>query len=401
MLNRLLSLLLLPLLSAITLCAQDVETRFSTEKTTYLAGEPIFVALTATNKSKKPVWIDFKSSDLAKLLCDDFAAEVPGAESAREQWGCGFAGSCGRGLREISPGKSFSLRQLLNSQFRLQPGTYAIRVQTSISVHAQNLFDSPEIAKFDVADILTVNVQPRNEGQLKADFQPFVEELHSSDLMKRNEAAGVITTLAPPFLEDVLVELTKSPYARAAIEALREANTSKTREALAQIATGAGDSVLRIEAIRNLGRTHDETYLPTLFQLMEADDKDIQYAAAEAAGNLGGAEAIPRLVALVSSPDVATRGAGANGLGDAHTSKSVPILIGLLKDPDANVRQTAVTGLYLLTHRAAFENNQWADVTSTESAAVVHQRWAHWWISHWRDAKIHGLADCAPPESLD
>lgn len=401
MLNKLLTLLLLTLLSAITSSAQDVETQFSTDKTTYRTGEPIFVALTATNKSNEPVWIDFKSPDLAKFFCDDFAAEVLGAESAQEQWNCGFAGSCGRGLREILPGKSLSMRQLLNSQFRLQPGAYTIRLHADISVHAQNLFDSPEIAQLNVTDTLTVNVQPANESQLKADFQPFVEELKSPDLTRRNEAAVAITTLAPPFLEDILVGLTKSPYAHAAIEALRKANTSKTRETLAQIAVGAGDSSLRIEAIRNLGRTHDETYLPTLFQLMETDDKEIQYAAAEGAGNLGGAEAIPRLAALVSSPDAATRRAGANGVGDAHTSKSVPILIGLLTDPDANVRQAAINGLYLLTHRAALENHQWADVTSAESAAVVHQRWAHWWISHGSDAKVHGLADCAPPESLD
>lgn len=134
---------------------------------------------------------------------------------------------------------------------------------------------------------------------------------------------------------------------------------------------------------------------------METDDKEIQNAAAEAAGNLGGPAAVPQLAALVSSSDVETRRAGTNGLGDAHASQAVPILIGLLLDSDANVRQAAVSGLYLLTHRAAFENNQWADVTSPQSAAAVHQRWVSWWNSHGKDSKIHGLADCAPPESLD
>ena len=400
-LNRLLSLLLLPLLTAATLSAQDVESRFTTDKANYLSGEPVFVALTVSNKGNKPVWIDFKSPDLAKLLCDDFAVEVPGAESAQEQWGCGSAGSCGRGLREVLPGKSLSLRQLLNWRFRLQPGVYDIQAHTAIVVHAQNLFDSSQVAQFDVTDSLTVKVQRGNENQLKAAFQPFVEELDSPDLMKRSEAAGAITALAPPFLEDALVALTKTSYAYTAIVALRKADTSKTREALAQIATGGGDSMLRIEAARNLGRTHDATYLPTLFQLMETDNKEIQNAAAEAAGNLGGAAAVPQLAALVSSPDAETRRAGTNGLGDAHASQAVPVLIGLLLDSDANVRQAAVSGLWLLTHRAAFENNQWADVTSPESAAAVHQRWVHWWNSHRSDSEIHGLADCAPPKPLD
>jgi hypothetical protein len=402
MLNRLLPLLLLTLLNAASpLPAQHVEARFTTDKANYLTGEPVLVALTVSNGGGKSIFIDLKSPDLAKLLCDDFAVEVPGAESAQEQWGCGFAGSCGRGFREVLPGKSLSLRQLLNSQFRLQPGVYAIHAHTAIVVHDQNLFDSPQIAEFDVTDTLTVKVQRSNKNELKAAFQPFVEELDSPDLMKRSEAAGAITMLAPAFLEDVLIELTKSSYAYAAIGALRKADTAKTREALAQIATGTGDSMLRIEAARNLGRTHDATYLPTLLKLMKTDDKEIQNAAAGAAGNLGGPAAVPQLAVLVSSSDAETRRAGTNGLADAHASQAVPILIGLLLDSDANVRQAAVSGLYLLTHRAAFENNQWADVTSPQSAAAVHQRWVSWWNSHGKNSKIHGLADCGPPESLD
>jgi HEAT repeat protein len=219
--------------------------------------------------------------------------------------------------------------------------------------------------------------------------------------MKRSQAAGAITELAPPFLEDALVELTKSSYAYGAISALRKADTSKTRAALAQIATSTDDSMFRIEAIRNLGRTNDLAYLPTLFQLRASDDKQIQNAAAEAAGSLGGRAAVPQLAALASSPGVETRIAGTNGLGDAHASQAVPILIGKLLDSDANVRQAAVSGLWLLTHRAAFENNQWADVTSPQSSAAVHSRWVRWWNTHRNDAKVHGLADCAPPESLD
>ncbi len=103
MLNRLLPLLVLTLLTAATLSAQDIEARFTTDKANYLAGEPVFVALTVSNKGNEPVWTDFKSPDMP-LLCHDFAVEVPGAESAQEQWGCGFAGSCGRGFREV-PGQ--------------------------------------------------------------------------------------------------------------------------------------------------------------------------------------------------------------------------------------------------------------------------------------------------------
>jgi HEAT repeat protein len=401
--NKLLPLLLLTLLTAATMSAQGVEARFTTGKENYIAGEPVFVALTVSNKGNKPAWIDFKLPVVTNFsfFCEDFAFEVPGAESAQEQWGCGIAGSCGRSFREVLPGKSLSLRQLVNSQFRLQPGVYGIHAYTTIVVLAQDLFDSPQIAQFDVTDTLPVKVQRSNENQLEAAFQSYVEELNSPDLLKRGEAANAITELATPFLEDVLIEMTKSSYAGAAINALRKAGTVKTRETLGQIATSSGDSGLGFAAIRNLGRAGDMTYLPALLRLMQSDDKQIQYAAAEAVGNLGGAEAVQQLAALVSRPDEQTRVAGANGLGVTHARKAVPVLVGLLLDSDANVRQAAISALYLLTHRAALEGNQWADVTSPQSAAAVHQRWVRWWNSHGNDSEIHGMADCAPPKSLD
>ena len=401
MLNKVLPLVLLLMLGVSNLPAQGIDAHFTVDKSIHFAGEPVFIALTVSNKGDKPVWVDFKSPDMP-LFCHDFALEVPGAESAAKNWGCGFAGSCGRGLREVPPGKSISLQQLLNGEFRLDRlGPYLIQAHTVIEVHDQNLFDSPEVKHLEVSDTLTVNLQSSSESQLIAAFQPFVEELDSSDDVKRSEAANAITQLAPPFLEDVLIQLTKSSYAYAAIVALRKANTLKTRIALAQLATSSGDSTLRVEAISNLGRTNDLSYVPALLGLLKSDDKQIQNAAAEAAGNLGGPTAVTRLAALISSPDEQTRLAGVNGLGNSHARQAVPFLIRMLLDSDANIRQAAVSGLWLLTHRAAFEGNQWTDVASQQSAAAVHQRWVLWWNSHGHDSKIHGMSDCDSPQSLD
>jgi hypothetical protein len=335
------------------------------------------------------------------LLCHDFTIEVSEAESV-PLWGCGIAGSCGRGFNGIPMGNSVSVWRLLNRDFRLRRlGPYGIHAHTTVVVHSEDSFDSPAIDQFEVSETLTVTLQRGNENQLRAAFRPFVEELESPDWMKRTEAVVAITTLAPPFLDHSLIELTKTEYALAAIEALRKADTAKSREALAQIADGSGESSRRIEAISNLGRTNDATYLPALLELLESDDKYIQNAAAEAAGELGGSAAITQLATLISNPDAEVRAAGANGLAYSHSRHAVPILIGLLLDPDSNVRQAAENGLRLLTHRAASEGNQWADVTSPQVAASVQLRWVRWWSSHGDTSEIHGMADCAPSESID
>src|SRR5271165_1827626 len=232
-LRKLLPLFLLA--SATTLSAHDVQARFTTNKANYGIGEPIIVNLVVSNNGSSPIWVDFKPSDFP-LLCHDFAVEIPEASPAR-LWGCGIAGSCLRGFREIPAGGNIALRQLVNAEFSFnEDGIYTLHARTAIDVHNQNLFSSPEIDRLEVFDTLKVNLHGSSESQLKAAFQPYVEDLHSPELEESSEAAGAITALAPPFLEDVLIELTKTNYAYARSEALRKANSLKTREALAQIA---------------------------------------------------------------------------------------------------------------------------------------------------------------------
>ncbi len=184
---------LIGLLGTAPSSAQSVEAQFSTETPDYFVGEPVFVTLAIANKTSERLWLEFQSPDIAKLLCDDFAIEVPGAAPADEPWGCGFAGSCGRGLKELPPGKSTTLRQLVNQRFRLLQGAYSLRAQTSIVVRKQNLFDSPKVEQLDVSDSLQINVRRGNEAELESAFRPVVAEVSSPDLTRRAEAAAAIT----------------------------------------------------------------------------------------------------------------------------------------------------------------------------------------------------------------
>ena len=176
--------------------AQSVDARFSTEKSNYLVGEPLFVILTVSNKTGETIWLDIQPPDLAAFRCDTFAIEVPGASPAEDQWGCGVAGSCLRGLREVLPHKNVILRQLVNQQFRLQAGAYSIRAQTTIVVHNQDLLDSSKVEQVNAFDTLQVRVQRGSQNELEAAFGPIVTQLNDSDLMQRASAAAAITELA-------------------------------------------------------------------------------------------------------------------------------------------------------------------------------------------------------------
>src|SRR4029079_10996322 len=121
--------------------------QFTTDKSSYLIGEPVYVVLSITNNGDMPLWIGF---GLADRFCANFAIEMPGADSALEKWGCGVGSSCGRGLREVLPHGTISVRQLVNRQFRLHDGNYLVRARGTVTVRGQNLFDSPPLDQFDV-----------------------------------------------------------------------------------------------------------------------------------------------------------------------------------------------------------------------------------------------------------
>src|SRR6266576_1357390 len=56
--NSLLVALSLTLLGPLSVSAQGIEARFSTEKTNYLVGEPLFVILTVSNKTSETTWFE-------------------------------------------------------------------------------------------------------------------------------------------------------------------------------------------------------------------------------------------------------------------------------------------------------------------------------------------------------
>jgi HEAT repeats len=399
--SRLPVALLLAFLTATLASAQKIDARFSTEKSEYLAGEPVFVTLTLYNKTGQTIWLDFKPPGLP-FLCQDFDVDILGAQRVDNGWGCGIAGSCGRGLKEVHSGGKLTERELLNRRYSLRPGDYALHARTTLVLRSQNLWHAPEIGQEEISDDLSISVQQSTEDQLKAAFEPFLKDLHSEDPTERAEAAEAILELAPRFLEDTLIGLTEtSKFSTSGIDALRKANTPKTRAELAKIATGSGEIVLRVRAIQALGRTGDATYLTTFSQLLGSDNEQIRDAAAGAAGTLGGATAVPRLATLAMNPDPHTRVAAASALGMTRARESVPILIHLILDPDSTVRESTVSALFLLTHRVAFQGSKWADISTLQSASDVHQRWVKWWESHAATARMHGMADCSPPQPLD
>jgi HEAT repeat protein len=294
-------------------------------------------------------------------------------------------------------------RHLLNHDFLIdQPGKYHVRGTARIGVRGSDRYDSPEISEVEVSNTFEIALVEGKESELRAAIAPLVGQLNSQDFKARAEAVAAITDMAPPFMDDVLIDLSKTTYAYAAIQGLRKANTVKTRQALADLADHGPDSSIRMEALRNLARTGDRSYLPVLVRVMKtAQDPDTKTVAAEAAGDLDGTQATPELLPFVAMADARTRLAGTVGLGHTADRTAVPVLIRLLLDSDSSVRENAANGLFLLTHRSVFSGNAMADMKDPQAGITAYQHWSHWWNVNGGTVAIHGMADCSSPEPLD
>src|ERR1700722_15243267 len=105
--------------------AAQFEVSFSLSKTTYLAGEPVFLSLTVKNVSTEQLQI---SAADPLTFCSGYQFELQGARD-RAGASCLRAGSCVGGFATLAPGKSRTDRILLNKRFDLRrPGSYALKV---------------------------------------------------------------------------------------------------------------------------------------------------------------------------------------------------------------------------------------------------------------------------------
>jgi len=390
------SWLLLPCLAL----GQSVEGRFFTPKGTYLVGEPIFVNFEFANNSHKPVWVD---SRFGQPCFGRENITVVGAQRAWQGWimalGCygGWAGSCLGGVTEIKPGQTHSERIFVNHYYQLdQPGTYEVRIARTVTTYNQGRFSDSGSPIKATADF-DIQLVQGTEEELKAVFQPVLKDLVNTNNERRWQAIQVVTELAQTFLEQTVINLSKSPEdVSAAIEGLYKLNTPQARERLAELTEQGKMEATRENAMQSLAALGDKHYLPLFFRLARCLKGGEQGVAIESAGLLGGSQAVPFLSSLLDSHDPAARMAAIRGLAGTASRSAVSPVILEIRDPDPNVRQIAGAALAQLTHLSTADNA----LASVPNPALTFEKWHDWWLANGFRAPIYGPTDCAEPKRL-
>ncbi len=89
------------------------------------------------------------------------------------------------------------------------PGNYHVRAKREQTIHSKEKNDLGVDLK--VASEFDVNLRAANPGELEAAYQPFLDDLHTRDIIVRSFAASAVTQNPPAFAETAILALTNDP----------------------------------------------------------------------------------------------------------------------------------------------------------------------------------------------
>jgi HEAT repeat protein len=140
-------------------------------------------------------------------------------------------------------------------------------------------------------------------------------------------------------LQSVVRDTRQAPKVRtSALSALGYFSDVESAEGLA---AGFSDPVLRVGAVRGMGRSADPRWTDRLMPVLGSDDPDLRLEAAHALGEIEDERAVTPLVEMVSDPDQEVRLAVIEALGRIGGEDAREALLFVAEDPEDRIREAA------------------------------------------------------------
>lgn len=375
---------------------------FSMEKQKYEVGEPVFVAFELKNIGEESV--QFVRGDRYST-CGGYEIRVssgpPLIHFIHSSCDRGITVSCVVAAQRLAPGEMRRERILVNFDHDLsKAATYEVHATWAVKygpVTEGNSFPTGGQA-FKAEANFQIQVTDGNPENLAPAFQQYIADLSAKEEERRREAARVIGSLAPPFLEDTIISMADSPATLPfALMGLRRLNTSRSRETLAGfIQSNLGYSYWKERAIKYLSEMGDKKYFPLLLAVAKNQQPNQARDYVLAAAELGGEDAFPYVVSLLESADPFSRANAIMALPRTGSRRAVPMLIEQLRNPNPDVGRLASSGLMELTHRTAAQDGRLV----SDAVQSDYFKWMRWWSQNASSASIYGPNQCGEVEPL-
>ena len=144
-------------------------------------------------------------------------------------------------------------------------------------------------------------------------------------------------------LQEAVRDANQAPSVRAsALAALGYFSDTETAQ---DLALGFSDPILRIGAIRGMGRSADSRWTDRLMPVLGSDDPDMRREAAAALGEIEDERSATPLVEIVDDPDPDVRLAVIEALGHIGGEEAREALLYLGEDPEDSIRAAAEKAL--------------------------------------------------------
>ena len=375
----------------------QISGEFYLEKSTYAPGEPVFLYFKLVNIGTEAETIP--SAD-PYSFCSGYQISVSSSPPNTASCGSGLmALDCLSSSAALPPGKPHVERILLNFDNEINaPGEYSVEAVRLLS-HAgssEDYFSSATVKDtLEVRATLHFDVSEQAASAGPGEFQPWVNQLRSTDPAKRIEAARTLASLGPPALEDTLLTFADNPeFQQFAPLAFHRLNTPRSMAAMAELIkkTHAGTAE-DMESADYLAESNDLQWFPLLREVAEKNAGIAAYV--DDAAKLGGEQMLPTLIALANSPDRQFTAINAvTAMGSTASRAAVPVLLDFLRNPNPDISDRARYALRMLTHRTAS-----ADPEGTPQSEYF--KWANWWANDGRSAPIHKEGECGDPIPLN
>ena len=387
----------------------QVEVNVRTEKTSYLAGEPVFIFVDIRNVGDEAIGYDGGGiqNPLTFVVANGTRKPVKSLSPCG-----GIGGGAAFGIVDhppmLKPGAQTTRRYLLRT-YRLTPGSYEVRVTGHADVRWKNYPTLPNGAPApppkhkdgDPVEGAVVNrtvplvIVAGSQSELEAAYKPLVAIAMQIYSREGSEAAQALFEMAPPFLESETIKIVRyagnqDGIATPAAAALAEIGTPSSRRELIAWFDRSRDLAIRASIIDAIAKSMNPDNLEFLASILpgrstEADDW-IRNTAALGIGLIGGPAAVNALAQAPVSSNPLVNGTIRRALGNTHDRSAVPVLIDRARLPNGYMDNDVCSALASLTHL------QWCDGSS--DVAATQERWRRWWSANGAKATIYGTENC-------
>jgi hypothetical protein len=414
------------------LAQQDLDIGMKMTKTAVMLGEPVWIDITVTNRSGRPINLDFGSACWGNKPLKVWLPDAESAVNPAARCSGGFVGSCLSGaLPALADGGTMTRSYVLEGDFHIvRPGSYEVLLEKTIryapvssnrsdlpltaSLEKQQTARSTVVLQVDAADsakLLALEqayARTAMEKPAEPEFPASSPDGKPMDITAVRLASDRLYSdqMEASLLHYAIVEglsvypvagmepvfrnwVESDQYNAYGLMALKRLNTPAAREALADIASS--QTSFRWQAVDALADLGDKTYLSLLVQLLASPNEPVRRAAIQGVGKLGGDAAVPVLLEEIRTAPNIERNDAMTALGDTKSRAAVKVLIDLTGGSGSDYQNTWWP-LFVLTH------HRLPTVTYRRTAEQTHDAWQRWWNTGGKDAPVYSPYRCASKE---